>query len=843
MYFTTFLRVIMSLILAVLSLLPAKLGLPVGPAVIFDASELTGEVTNGASGYLYGLAEDGVPSYNMVESLDISSVSAKTQGGLQHPIGEVGDVANELTVNGKCDYIVVYLQDMYSTWYYDHQNITEMKKNGTYDWKEYVQNTYFPLIEQTVSEMKDAPYADKLVYCIYNECDNGIWFGEWVPTEDGNGWHNFNEQGRQNFYEAWKMTVEYVKSLDPNARIGGPGNFEYNTEKMDTFLKYTSENNCVPEVLIYHELNDYSIYNWEVNVEELRGIEAKYGVSVDTPIIITEYGRMQDNGDPNMMLKYIARTENTKVYSNQAYWLLADNLCNTAADYNTPNSAWWVYRWYTNMSGQTMDVEVSDILHADVEKSIKEKREPRNQHLLGVGSLTDGKDKVEMLVSGTDYKTNARVKNLDTTALYGKNVRITVSSVTYQGIAGMVFAPEVVKTYTQTCGKTVNVQLPAAIDRAYHIEITPDDSEDEFFNSNLYTRYEFEHGTLLGGAYTYDSAYATTGDQNGMVGGMEKEGDGVEITISVPSAGDYELRFIYGNSKDGDERTYSKTNLSIDGNETVLSLANTIRSELTSAYDMTVSLTKGTHTIRFTHNTGTIVLDSVLVRAAEDVTEIYSEKDNDRASAYLAIAPDDGYYAITTAKNAEILVDGAKAVVDANGKAAVYLRRGLNFIDVPENASFTASVCDKTGDVIVLEPSAAVLDGASIAVNEKTGIEYYSGISSNGGSAQYSVTVPAAGTYKLTILYSNNRENGVHDYNVDLVEDYVTISVNGEKQQNLYCRNTYSNDTFTTVTTNIELTAGENTVTFTNDGANQFNGNETFVPNVSTVTVNPVQAY
>ena len=49
------------------------------PSVTFDAGNLTGEVTNGASGYLYGIAQDGVPSYEMTASLNVSSVSAKTQ--------------------------------------------------------------------------------------------------------------------------------------------------------------------------------------------------------------------------------------------------------------------------------------------------------------------------------------------------------------------------------------------------------------------------------------------------------------------------------------------------------------------------------------------------------------------------------------------------------------------------------------------------------------------------------------------------------------------------------------------------------------------------------------------
>ena len=222
------------------------------PTVTFDASQLTGSVTKGASGFLYGIAQDGVPSYNMTESINLSSLSTKTTLGLQHPIGEMDDVAQQALSSGSCDYLVVYLQDMYSTWYYDEDNINEMKKAGTYNWKDYVQNTYFPLVEQTVTAIKNSDYHDKIVYCLYNECDNGVWFGEWVEdsSNENGGYNDFNDTGRQNFFEAWKLTCDYVTSLDPEAVIGGPGYYEYDSDKMYSFLEYTVQNDCVPDVLI-----------------------------------------------------------------------------------------------------------------------------------------------------------------------------------------------------------------------------------------------------------------------------------------------------------------------------------------------------------------------------------------------------------------------------------------------------------------------------------------------------------------------------------------------------------------------------------------------------------------
>ncbi len=833
---------VISVVLAVIIALPLYMGISAGmlmPTVSFDAENLTGEVTNCASGYLYGIAEDGVPSHNMVESLDVSSVSAKTQGGLQHPIGEVGDVAPSLLKSGHCDYIVVYLQDMFSTWYYADGDITEMKKNGTYDWKKFLTETYFPLVEQSINEMKDTEYADKLVYCIFNECDNGVWFGEWA-TDGENGWHDWNEQGQQNFYEAWKMTYDYVKSLVPDALIGGPGNYEYSTWKTDAFLKFTTENNCTPEVIIYHELGDRSIYDWEANVKDLFAIETKYGVDTDTPIIITEYGRMQDNGNPNTMLKYIVCTENTKVYSNQAYWLFADNLCSTCADYNTPNSAWWVYRWYTSMQGQTMKSEIHDILHSDLGKAVKEKRPLRYQQFMGLGTISDEKDKLEILVSGADYKGRVLVENLENTALYGKNVQIKIEAVTYQGILGKVYEPEIVKIYSEKCGKNLSVSLDMDNDTAYRITVAPCEEVEEFENNNLWVRYEAEHGILTGDAYTYDSAYATTGEEFGMVGGMEKEGDGVEMTITVPEDGKYQLRIIYGNSNDGPtsaDRTFSESVFCLDGEEKVFSFENTIRSEITNTYDLETELTKGEHTLKFAHKKGTIVLDSILVRKAENRVSVYCEKDNDRENSYLAVAPDDGYYKLTPTSDGIFNIDGAQVSI-TNGEAFVYLRRGLNYIETPEDVIINVFTSDEKGKPVVLKTDDAVLsDGAEIKKNDILGINYITGISSEGGKAEYKINAPEKGTYKLTITYSNNRENGVHSYNVDLVEDFITISVNGEKSENLYCRNTYSHDSYTTVTTNIDLNEGENILTFTNDGANKFNDGITYAPDISSISV------
>ena len=117
---------------------------------------------------------------------------------------------------------------------------------------------------------------------------------------------------------------------------------------------------------------------------------------------------------------------------------------------------------------------------------------------------------------------------------------------------------------------------------------------------------------------------------------------------------------------------------------------------------------------------------------------------------------------------------------------------------------------------------------------------YIDGINSKGGKAELIIkNVEKAGKYRVTLTYSNNDEGGVHDYNVDLIERYVTVSVNGRKAGNIYCRNTYSWQSRNTVTFTVDLKEGNNNISFTNDGSENFNSNETSAPYIFAVSVNP----
>ncbi len=799
------------------------------PTVVFDASVSEGVVSSRASGYLYGLAEPGVPDPLTVYSLDPACAAQKVIGGLQHPIGDVDRVAENLD---RSDYIVVYLQDAFSTWYYANDDIVAARRAGTYDWQTFLTETYFPLVREKVLALRDKPYADRLVYCLYNECDNGVWFGTWQPEGE---WAAFDDAGCAAFFEAWKQTCALVRSLAPGAMIGGPGYYEYNAEKERRFLTYCAANGCLPDAMIWHELGELSSEQLDLHVAEYRALEESLGVAA-LPVLITEYGMMEECGDPARMFRYIRQIEETGVYGCIAYWRLADNLCENSADGVSPNSCWWLYRWYADMEGQHMHKEVRDLFHADFGKAVREARQLRYKHFNGFGSVSDAGDLVTALVGGADYTGQVRFINLDKTAL-GKKVKVTVESISFQGLGGKVYAPVTLREYTAAVrfgSLTVKMENMDA-NAVYRIALSPADGSADYTNDNIPQRYEFENGTLLGSAYTYDSAYASTGETAGLVGGMEHEGDGVRLLINVPQTGNYDLSAVYGKANDGAspaDRVTGTANVRVDDVACTLSLPNTIRSEYTSLAALTVWLERGDHTVEFFHGEGTFVLDSLLVarhEAPSGLRLLYEhELSSEAQTCYLAVTPENGWYLAETAASG-LRVNGCKCE-----SPLVYLRQGLNVIAL-DGAGQTCKIYKskgKTDSFTFTAPQLALSGGAEIKNGAVTGV------TSEGGAASFTVTVPQAGDWWVTLTYANNAEGGYHAYNVDLIEQYFTVTVNGQSK-NVWCRNTYSSENLSTATFGVQLAAGENVFTFTNDGTMRFNGRPNGTPELHTVTLNP----
>ena len=483
------------------------------------------------------------------------------------------------------------------------------------------------------------------------------------------------------------------------------------------------------------------------------------------------------------------------------------------------------------------EIKYVDIFKSNVGKALSGKSDLYSQGFMGLASKTD--DKIDVICGGTDGKTRVKLKGLDGTSFENKDILVSIEGVFYKGLSGIVSEPEKIMQYkARVRNGSLTIDMPEIQqENAYHITVKEWTDDSEIYDNSEYLpqRFEAEHGWLLGDAYTYDSAYATTGEAFGMVGGMETSGDGVRMEITVPENGQYDLFIIYGKSNDGnkkEDRVSAKVNFSFDGKTEILTLPNTIKSEYTDFVKYTSYLEKGTHSLEFTNNSGTYVIDSVLVEKSEEKEEIHLIPDEDRSegniSSYLAVAPYDGYYRIET--------DASRIEVNDNKAEKgelVYLPRGLNFIDLENCENLKITKTESENENTIYAKDITLSDGAMLTDG------YIHNISNLSCKGEFTVNAPEAGTYYLTFTYSNNDEKGVHSYNVDLVERYVTVTVNGESYE-LYCRNTYSWETYKTVSLAVDFRQGENIVTLTNSGFRNFNGYETFIPHIKEISVNPL---
>ena len=785
------------------------------PSLTVDAAAPAGVRTGGAAGFLYGVAEEGVPSKEITDSLHITTMSAKTAGGLQHPVGDIAHIAPQINT-GDLQYFIVYLQDMYPTWYYDEAAITAQKDAGTYDWRAYLETVYYPLLDEALERCRGCDYFNKLAFCPFNECDNAVWFGTRMD-----GWNAFDDAGRQAFYEAWAQTAARIRNVYPDAKLAGPAYCGFDRGTMGEFLAYCKAHDCVPDVIIYHELNGRSIFEWNRHVDELHEIERRLGIDEATPVVVNEYGMMEENGDPNAAAKYISVIEESGVFGDQAYWLLADNLSNTCADRTTPNSAWWVYRWYAQMGKTRLSVKQG--LPAYSETLIRDEdlfQRYKKLAVFGLAATNGQKDEVRLLLSGADRAQHLRFTNLNKTALRGKKLRVEIEKVTYQGLGGCVYAPEVVASYAaRAAGGRLTVPLrDRDKNAAYLVTIFEDGKRPaKAVDDARLTRFEFEDGTLRGTAYTYDSAYATTGSLQGMCGGFEHPGDGVSLPFTVDKGGVYDLTLIYGKDKDGRSdlgRKDAAVLLQLDGMEQTIRLPNTVRSENTSIYTMQAQLSKGKHTLTLSHKDGTFVLDSLLVKPHSDTPKIRFEADSFVSGKYWVIAPEDGYY-------------------DCGGDT-LFLQRGLSVLTRESLDRVTKAELDLQSQNAADVPA---LFGGAAQKTDADGTAYSDGLSKDAG-LRLTVHAPEGGDYALVLTYATGRENGSHAYNIDLVEDFVTIKVNGEKAGNFYCRNTMSFTNWSTRTIPVTLQQGDNEITLTNDSENAFTG-VGFAPRIADVACFP----
>ena len=795
------------------------------PTLTIDFSKQS-DLTGRASGFLYGIAEDDVPTAEIIESIGINTLATKPAGGLQHPIGDVNQVADTFTEAGG-EFLFIYTQDMYDTWYYQFDSL----------------DAYNERVRKTVTEMESAEYKDKLIYCIYNEMDNGLWFGDhWV------------EENRYKFYDAWKSTYNVVKDINPNAKIAGPGHSRYVYEWNKEFLVYCKENNCMPDMFVWHELAgepDYSLYWMEYRFNEFNEMCDELDIK-RLPICISEYGLMQTNGIPGESVKWISRLEADDIYGCVAYWRLANNLAEVVADDVTPNSNYWVYKFYADMRGNELEATEWDMFHSNIGNWLKGKYPLFNKGFIGMASFDEFENKFYIMTGGSAEDSKIKIKNVD--EKYFKNgdkVTVKVTYVDFKGLGGAVYSPEeCITEVVKVSGNAIKFTLPCEREsQSYFIEITPYNNENESNNENRTLRFEAENAKHSGNTFVPEwISYASS--KGLVVKGLDKDST-IKFDINVDKAGTYSLNFVYANGAVEAGRITANAQISVNGDEQNIKFPSTIKEEYMDCITITADLKKGKNTIYLNVlNDAILTLDFIDVSIKDTENNIYFSplkyKRNTAGGTspmYSIYVPYDSYYQLSleNISNNTAILNGIETTL--NKENIIFLHRGYNKLVLHGTTKLIkVSWSDNDEHTQIITPVDMNLsDGATLENDENTISGKRVGwIGSDTGSyTTFNVNVENAGYYNFTIEYANNEEGGYHDYNVDLVERYITFTINGKNQDNYFFRSTYSWEHYKTKTVVLYLEAGNNEIKLSNNGSYSFNNKVTYAPNIGNIVINP----
>ncbi|MCH5188419.1 MAG: hypothetical protein J1F63_08440, partial [Oscillospiraceae bacterium] len=572
---------ILSVVLAALLCLPGALTLAGGPAAMAAAGalptlyvDMTAEnhdILHGSAGFLYGISNEGVPDVNTLTPLKPKVLATKGALGTEHPYGDALDVAEEFFEAGGEQV------QMYTSNYYGVFGVTA----NANDYGGVLKNIIAPAVAGWKDERREK----------YPDIDSRIVY---IPINEGtpvNGVANFNE--------AWKIYCQSIRAADPAAVIAGPNDAVYRGHSsMRDFLNFCKNNNCLPDIVTWHELQVGCLNTMADHIADYRGICRELGIEAKQ-VVINEYADFADCGVPGRLVNWIARLEDNQVYGCLPFWHQANNLNDLAADANQGNGAWQVYKWYGDMSGKTLD------LHAE---------NTAFDGFYGLASIDVNKRSAAVLCGGVDGGAAVVLENITDTAVFAgaDRVNVKVEASYFTGYHGAAYEPETVMegVFPIVDGKVEIALTDTLFSAAYNITVTEAAGPVSPPTVGRFrAAYEAEDATLLGDLMIdYQNSpletprYFCSGGKR--VGGIDEYGDGIEYSISVPTPGLYKLSFIYGNgvgSTRNNENTHRPLNITqkliIDGDERPLLLPNTLFYSMEGMAEEYVSLTAGRHRI------------------------------------------------------------------------------------------------------------------------------------------------------------------------------------------------------------------------------------------------------
>ncbi|MFD7402046.1 LamG-like jellyroll fold domain-containing protein [Streptomyces sp. NPDC059866] len=840
-----------------------------------DLGSDTGKFHGGASGTLYGVYGQDVPTNNLIEGMNLRTVSTKAQDGPQHPGADALEVVKPLADSTDGD-VYIYMTDIHRGFPYQWPGDTPEEKLKLYREK----------IAEQVDQVLKLPkeYQDNIVFVPFNEPEGNMFgTGEW--SYDKVSWLNDPDD----YFAAWDDFHKLIKSRMPEVRIAGP-NTSILYDQVKGFLTHTLAAGTLPDVITWHELS---------HPEAVRESVAKYRAwekdlfkgtdreGTQLPVNINEYAFNYHTSVPGQMIQWVSAIEESKVDADIAYWNIDGNLSDSAVQSNRGNGQWWLLNSYASMSGHT--VKVTPPFPGE------------NYTMQGVATLDEKKKQSRLIFGGSTGKGHITFDNVPKN-LFGDRVHAWVREIEWSGQVGDNSGPKLLSEQNLKVGDDGKVvvdfgdgALPKLKESsAYEIVLSPAGKAAGTQSPPVRWQgsYEAEDAAHTGSGYSKNgpegsprdvSKFYTSGGYD--VGGL-RTGSDVELdfTVDVPEDGTYDLS-VFANSLNTFDKVKEQgpTNvfLSVDGkadSEQELYLPLGYKWVVWDHTDTKVKLTKGRHTLTLAAKSldgkratkGDAIVDRLTLSlpeasagtqvyegelawlggGARPVYDLPKQATTGSGAARLAKGQTATFWVYSPAdREATLKVDalaGSGARLSVNGhdvlrlakgrsSAAVSLSGGVNKVTLTGGSStilvdrltvtptegalpertYEAQDAELAGSA-ELSPLSLATDGTAV-----TGI---GGEPGNGNTATFHVTVDRAGLYALRIRYSNPEQSEATHYNPDPLVRHADITVGGGKPQRVTFPHSFHENNFWELTVPVRLEKGDNAITFRSEELPNFDG-------------------
>ena len=477
-------------------------------------------VTHVATGSLYGLTET-LPS-NIEKDVaplkpNVFLSPARSGSGRQQGIGGAFLVAPRVESIGAK--IQIRLADVLPGWPYKFQNMDH--------WKNEVKSV---IQDKLASNNKNFDG-----YEIWNE-PNDTWKVSGIDFNTG----------------LWKQTYDLIRQMDPTAKIIGPSYSWFNSSLMDAFVSYCSKNNCMPDVVSWHQWGSDGFVG---AVESYRNMEKKYGVT-PRPLSINEYSSKEhsEEGCPGVSVPFIAKFERYGVESAMISWWfvpLPGRLGSLLTSNNERGGGWWLYKWYGDMSGYMAKVTPPNDKSDGVDGfAALDKKKGFASIVLGGNTLGD----VNVNISGIPAAFGNKV-NVDVEYVVWENKDKAVPSTTlesskeYDVSDGKIIVPVNIKNTKYGYRVYVTAIVPQAPYKDVAATIPGKIEVENYDVGGSGKAFLDKDDDNKGGEYR-DDAVDIVKAGSGYAIGYTQEGEWLEYTVKVAQTQDYSLNIRYATSSE-----------------------------------------------------------------------------------------------------------------------------------------------------------------------------------------------------------------------------------------------------------------------------------------------------